>query len=522
MIARRITILCFVLAGCAVGPDFERPKPPVDAGYAPQPMADNIVTSEIHGGEPQRLVAGRDVPFDWWKAFKCPGLDSLVEKAFRANPTITSAQAALRQAQEMVYAQNGFFFPTIGADYNFERQQLAGNLGGNSPGVQGNGQVISTYQNPSGPPPFNGPVTFNLHTAQLTVGYTPDVFGLNRRQVESLDAQAVQQRLQLEATYVTLASNVVAAVIQEASTRASIAAARAIISQNERALEILRGQFAQGYAMRLDVAAQETQLAQARQLLPPLKKQFEQTRDLIRVLVGNLPNQDVAQTFDFAALTMPSELPVTVPSMIVERRADVRMAEEQLRGANAGLGIAIADRLPAFTISGSAGGVASQISQIFDTGGPFWSLIFDVSVPIFDGNTLLHRQRAANQALIQAAEQYRLAVLTAYQNVADSLHALAEDADGLKAALDADRAAKVTLDLTRRQLELGYVNYLALITAEVAYQQAELTLIQAQATRFGDTAALYQAMGGGWWNRPNQDLDNTDFNLIADVVSGLF
>jgi NodT family efflux transporter outer membrane factor (OMF) lipoprotein len=316
-----------------------------------------------------------------------------------------------------------------------------------------------------------------------------------------LDAQAQMQRFELEATYVSLASNVVGAAIQEASTRAQIAAIKEIIADNDKSLALLRDKFKQGYAMGIDVAAQELQLAQAKALLPPLEKQFEQTRDLIRALVGNLPNQDVEETFDLASLTLPSEVPVSLPAKIIAQRPDIRAAEQQLRSANAQVGVAVAAMLPQFTISGAVGGTATQFPWLFRSGGPFWTLIGDVTQPVFAGGTLLHTKRAADQALLQAAAQYQSAVLTGYQNVADTLHAMLADADSLRAAVEAERAARATLELTHERMRYGYTDYLTDLAAEMAYQQAVLSLVQARATRFGDTAALYQALGGGWWNR---------------------
>jgi NodT family efflux transporter outer membrane factor (OMF) lipoprotein len=261
--------------------------------------------------------------------------------------------------------------------------------------------------------------------------------------------------------------------------------------------------------MRIDVAAQEAQLAQAKTLLPPLEKQFEQTRDLLRALVGKLPNQELEQTFELSSLTLPQDLPLSLPSKIIEQRPDVRAAAEQLRSANAQVGVAIAAMLPQFSITGAIGGGANEFAWMFRNGGPFWNLIGGVTQPIFAGGTLLHTKRAADQALLQAAAQYQQTVLTAYQNVADTLHAMVADADELAAADAAVRAAKVTLDLTREQMQDGFTDFLASLAAEIAYQQAVLTVVQAQSTRFGDTAALYQALGGGWWNRPAELSSNT-------------
>jgi NodT family efflux transporter outer membrane factor (OMF) lipoprotein len=487
-------------AGCAVGPNFHKPQAPPNAGYTTAPLPSATSSANTQGGEAQRFELGQDVPFKWWEAFGSPAINSLVERAFRANPTVRAAQAALRQAQELVYAQEGYFFPSVSADYNFERQKLAGNLSGSSaPGVQGNGTAITAVQQST--PPYNEPLYYNFHTAQLTVGFVPDVFGGNRRKVESLDAQAQMQRFELEATYVSLASNVVAAAIQEASTRAQLKAAQEIIGQNEKSLQILHDKFDSGYATRIDVALQEQQLAQAKALLPPLEKQFEQNRDLMRALAGNLPDQDVVETFELASLQLPSPLPVSLPSKIIEQRPDIRAAEEQLHAANAQVGVAVAAMLPQFTITGTAGGTATQFAQMFRHGGPFWSLIGDVSQPVFAGGTLWHTKRAADEALRQAAAQYQTTVLQAYQNVADTLHAILSDADALATAVESERAAKVTLDLTQQRMQSGYSDYLTELAAEMAYQQAVLSRVQAQATRLGDTAALYQALGGGWWNR---------------------
>jgi NodT family efflux transporter outer membrane factor (OMF) lipoprotein len=492
-------------SSCAVGPNFHKPEAPPNAAYAPTPLPETSSSADVHGGEVQHFIAGRDIPFEWWELFESKALNTLIEKAFKANPTIVAAQAALAQAQELVYAQQGFFFPSLGATYQAERHKIAGNLTNDqAPGVQGNGDNLSAPLQTPGVPPYTAPLYYNFQTAELTVGFVPDVFGGNRRQVESLAAQADAQRFALEATYITLASNVAAAAIQEASLRAQIQATRAIIAADQRALQILRDQFRLGSAMRIDVAAQETALAQAKATLPPLQLQFEQTRDLIRALVGNLPNDDVPETFELDALRLPPDVPLSLPAKIIEQRPDVRAAAAQLHAANAQVGVAVAAMLPQFPITGSYGGNADQFSWMFRSGGPFWNLVGDMTQPLFQGGTLLHRKRAAQQALKQAAAQYQSAVVTAYQNVADTLHASLSDADALAAQVDAENAAKVTYDLTRRQMETGYVSYLILLGAETAYQQALLGRVQAQATRYGDTVALFQALGGGWWNRKPQ------------------
>jgi NodT family efflux transporter outer membrane factor (OMF) lipoprotein len=483
-------------SGCAVGPDYHRPGAPPDAAYAPTPLPSESSGSDVRGGEVQHLIAGRDLAFDWWQQFQSPALDALVAQAFTANPTIRAAQAALAQAQELVRAQRGFYYPSVGAGFQAERVKVAGNnTQSSSLGIQGNGENLGQPVQPA------VPLYYQFYTAGLTVGFVPDVFGANRRQVELLAAQTDVQRFALEATYVTLASNVVGAAIQQASLRAQIDATQQIIAADETCLQILRDQFRLGFAMRIDVAAQEAALALAESALPPLQKQYEQTRDLIRALLGNLQDRDVPQVIELDALQLPPELPLSLPARIIEQRPDVRAAESQLHAANAQVGVAVAAMLPQFSITGTLGGNAAQIPLLFGSGGPFWTLVGGVTQPVFEGGTLLHTKRAASAALKQAAAQYQSTVITAYQNVADTLHASLSDADTLAGAVESEHAAKVTYDLTRRQMEVGYVNYLALLSAETAYQQALLTRVQAQAARFGDTVALFQALGGGWWNR---------------------
>lgn len=490
-------LISAALAGCAVGSDFKRPATPTADSYSPEPMPETTASAPVSGGEPQRFNPTADIPFDWWTLFQSPQINSLIKRAFNANPNIESAQAALRQAQENAAAQNGFFYPTVGASYSPSRNKLAGNMGSSAPGIQGNGEIIQ----PS--PGSASPVYYNFHVAQLTVGYVPDVFGLNRRQMESAEAQVTAQKLQLEATYITLTSNVVAAALQEASIRAQLATLERIVDINKETLVILRNQSRLGYVSGMEVVAQEFSLAMAEQSLAPLQKQLEQTRDLIRVLVGNLPSEDVEEKFELASFHLPQELPISLPSKIVEQRPDVRAAEEQLHFASAQAGVAVANRLPQFAVTADVGGMASTPGWLFRTGGGFFNLAASVSQTIFDGGTLRAKSRAAEQALIQAGAQYRSTVIAALQNVADTLYTIQSDANALKAAANAAQAAQTALDLTRKQYQVGYVNYQAQLAAEQSYLLAAINLAQAQTNRLGDTAALYQALGGGWWNRSN-------------------
>ncbi len=338
----------------------------------------------------------------------------------------------------------------------------------------------------------------------------PDVFGLNRRNMESLQAQEQAVRYQMIATYTTLTANVVVAAIQEGSLQMQIDATRQLIDINANMLKVLQYQFSKGYASGLDVAAQESQVAQIAATLPPLLKQFAQQRDLLAVLTGRFPSQAGEEKFELASLNLPEELPVSVPSELVAQRPDVLQAEENLHAASAKIGIAIANRLPSITLTANAGSTALAMNQLFTAGTGFWGVGAAATAPLFQGGTLLHQERAAKAAYVQASEQYRSTVLTAFQNVADTLTALEQDAEALKAAAAAAAAAKVTLDLAQRQLQDGYAGYLALLSAEQAYQQDVINLVQAQANRYADTAALFQALGGGWWHRADLSKDKNE------------
>ncbi len=493
-------LLCLLaaLGGCAVGPDFKRPAAPAATGYGAAVATQETAATAVLHGEAQKF-APRDIPYEWWTLFRSPELDALIKRAFKTNPDIEAAQAALRQAQRYTEAQQGFFYPTVSAGYSAGRHKLAGNMGGNSPGLQGNGKVIQTYSNPAGPK-YVGAAYFNFHIAQLTVGYVPDVFGANRRQVESAEAQVEMQRMQLEATYITLASNVVAAAIQEASIRAQIEAQLKIIGFNRQALEIMRNQLKLGYVSEMDVTQQEITCALSQQALVPLQQQLEQTRDLLRVLAGNTPDQDIEETFTLEALHLPQELPLSLPSKLVEQRPDVRIAEAQLHYASAQYGVSIANRLPQFAVTGAIGGMASTPGWMFRNGGGFFDLTANVAQTIFDGGTLRALSRAAKEGLNQAGAQYRGVVMAALQNVADTLYVIQSDARALQEAAAAAQAAGKLGEMTRKQYEAGYADFQTLLVAQLNEQLANINLVQAQTNRLGDTAALFQALGGGWWN----------------------
>jgi NodT family efflux transporter outer membrane factor (OMF) lipoprotein len=472
-----MALLVAAVSACAVGPNFKRPPAPAAPNYGSAPMRGDIDST-------QHLVADLDIPSQWWTLFQSPKLNLLVEQALKGSPDVGAAQAALRQAHELYSAQWTALFPTVQGGVTGDRSQF--------PAATLTSPVTATN------------TTYTLFTAELTLSYVPDIFGGTRRAVEQAKAQVESTRFQLEATYLTLSSNVVVTAVQEASLRGQIEATTRLLELQHQLTEKIRQQRTLGTADDLDLLAQQALEAQTAQTLPPLQKQLGQTRDALTALLGRLPADEPAETFRLEELTLPADLPVSVPSKLVEQRPDVREAEENMHAASAAVGIATADLLPQFSINADVGSSALQLQKLFSPYTAFWDLGASLSETLFDAGALYHRRRAAIAALDQAAAQYRGAVILACQNVADTLRALRSDADALKASDEAARAAKSAFDLAQRQRNIGTISFVAVLNAEQAYRQAELSLVQAQANRYADTAGLFQALGGGWWNRARE------------------
>jgi len=469
-----------LLGACAVGPDFQRPQAPQVQGYTAAPLPQKTAAGAGRAGGAQTFVNGADIPAQWWTLFHSSKLDALVEQALKSNADVAAAQAALRQAHENLLAQQGGLFPSV-----------SGNATGNREKVS-----LASYGLPGG-----GDEIYNLFNATVNVSYTLDVWGGVRRGVEAQRAQAEYQSFQLEGTYLTLSANVVTTAIQEASLRGQIAATQAIVDADRKQLETVQRQLALGGAARLDVLTQKTQLTGVLATLPPLQKQLQQNRDLLAVLLGQPPSQQPAAQFELDDLQLPQQVPLSLPSRLVEQRPDVRAQESLLHQASAQIGVATANMLPQFTVTGQFGGTSTNISDLLKSSSNIWSLGAGITQPIFDGGQLLHKKRAAVAAYDQAAAQYRSTVLGALRNVADTLQALQADADALNAQDQAVEAAADTLKVAHSRYAAGSISAIELLVVERAYQQARIAQLQAQAARYADTAALFQALGGGWWNR---------------------
>ena len=488
------------LAACAVGPNFAVPPAPDVSGYTPEGEPAATASAAIAAGTSQKFALGRDIPGEWWKVFHSSDLDALTAQALLANPSLEAAQASLWQAKENLYAQAGSLLPTFDANASATRQQF-------SPAEFGG----------SGPPSI-----FNLYQATVNVSYAVDVFGGTRRQIESTAAAADYQYFELEAAYLSLTSNVVTAYVQAASLHGQIDATRDIIRLEREQLVVVQHQFDVGAAAKTDVLTQQSEVATQEATLPPLEKQLEQERHVLLALTGHFPSEALHANMTLAALRLPSFLPLSLPSDLVEQRPDIRAAEAQLHQASAQIGVAVANRLPKITLTADYGSDALTTAALFTPATAVWEIVGSGTQPIFHGFTLLHQERAARAAYDQADAQYRNTVLSAFQNVADTLRALQLDAATLRAQRAALKASSDTLDLARGQYKLGAITYVTLLNAQRSYQTARLAVVQAQAARFADTAALFQALGGGWWNRVDMAPNpySPDANGLAEQVGG--
>lgn len=470
--------LLVALQGCAVGPDYHAPAAP-HATLTAAPQA---------GAAAQDFTPGADIAGDWWRLFQSPALNRMIGIALANNPNLAAAQASLVQAEETLRGTaGGLLLPSVSAGLSAQRDQA-------SPATYASlgGQTAATKL--SIPP-------YTLFDASLSVSYTLDIWGENRRQIEALQAQTEYQRDQLEAAYLTLTGNVVTAAVQEASLQAQIDATNEVIAAEQRMLTILQHQQVLGGASGAQVLQQQAQMAQAQATLPPLQDALAQTRNALLAYEGALPGAAQPPAMALDALTLPRDLPVSLPSSLVAQRPDIRAAAAQLHAATAKLGVADAQLLPQITLTGQVGHESLTTDTLFTPQTLLWNLMAGLTQPVFEGGQLLANRKAAQAALQGAGANYQQAVVTGFQNVADVLAALQYDQDELTAADAARDAARASLTLTQSQYQLGGEPLVAVLNAQTAYQNAAMAEVKARAARLSDTAALYVALGGGWWHR---------------------
>lgn len=476
-------VTALLLGGCAVGPDFKSPEAPAAAqntsDFTPTPLAKSTESADVPAGAAQHFRSGEDIQAEWWALFQSDTLDQLIRAALAQNPSVASAQAALREAQQNLAAQNGaLLYPNVGLQAQVERQR--------APVLTQDGAI---------------PFTYTTNSVGVSVSYQLDLFGGNRRTLEGLAAAVDYQRFQLEGTYLTLISNVVQTAIQESSLRAQLKTTLEVLELQKRALEVVQVQFDAGAVAKSSLLTQQTQVAQTEATVPPLEKSLSQARHQLAVLVGKLPSEQGLPEFDVDSLKLPENLPVSLPSALVRQRPDIRANEALLHQASAQVGVATAALYPQLNLSATYGSGSARAGDLFSSPSIVWSALGGLTQPVFNGGALTSAKRAAEAAYDQSAANYRSTVLNAFKNVADALRAIEYDARTMRTQAEANALAADSLRLSGEQYKFGSVGYLQLLEAQRAYAQTRIDLVQAQVARYSDTVALFQALGGGWWNQ---------------------
>jgi NodT family efflux transporter outer membrane factor (OMF) lipoprotein len=463
-----------LLTGCAVGPDFVTPAAPqskdYEVGGTPQPDVENATEAQQH------FAMGKKVSGSWWQLFHSAQLDSVLQQTIAGNQTLVTAQAALAQAQQGIAQASGALWPQV-------------DIGAGAHRLRVNDAAVGVAQ--------QGPIV-NLFTIGPTLSYAVDPFGGNRRRVEQQEALAQFQDYQLDAAYLTLTGGAATQAVQLASARAQIQAANVIIADDERNLELVRTQRRAGEATQLEVELAQSQLAADRTLLPPLRQQVSVARHALATLVGKAPGEWAPPDFDLAEFTLPQDLPVTLPSELVRQRPDILASEAQLHAASAAVGVATAQLYPNLTLSASFTQEALKPSKLFNPASSIFDVGANLLAPVFHGGALRAQKQATVDAFNGALATYKQTVLTSFQQVADTLQALAHDAELLDAQRRALESAENSLRLTRTTFRYGNVGILQVLDAQRQAEQARLGYVRAQAQRYLDSITLFTAMGGGW------------------------
>ncbi len=482
-LATSVAFVALTVTACMVGPDFHPPAAPTTTHYTKPttPAKTTATPSAGDAGQAQVLALQQTLPENWWYLLGSDKVNTLVKQGLVNSPTLTAAKATLAEAQETMQADIGnLLFPAI--DYNAQAQRLrtsAISIGGSS----------------------NNAI-FNLYNTSLNVSYSLDIWGGSRRAIESAAAQVDYEYDELLATYLTLSSNIVSTSIAIASLRDQIQATRALMTDQQQILTITQQQYHEGGASYQDVLLQQTELAQTEATLPPLNQALAETNHSLAVLLGQLTSDTSPLNLSLSQLKLPVSLPISLPAALIKQRPDIQASQALLHVASANIGVATANLLPEVTLTGNNGYVSSSLANFISKKNNVWSFGAKLMQPVFHGGALWATRKAAIDAFDVAAANYQQTLLLAFQNVADALTNIQQDALEFNRQYMANHSALESLKITQQQYRLGGVNYLTVLNAQEKYEETTLAFIKAKAARFADTVSLYQALGGGWWQDP--------------------
>lgn len=484
----QLGVVALVLVqGCTVGPNYHAPAPPTVSTYTPRPQPNKTVSSPGTAGAAQTFSPSEDVPVQWWMLFHSPALDGMVREALTHSPTLEQATARLTQAQEELKARAGATkYPSVSGHVAVQEEQI--NL------------AAYGIQFPNTPPfaSLTSPSPFTLLNGSIAVSYALDIFGANRRLIESLRAQRDYEAWQAVGARLMLAGNVVSAAIRQAQLRAQIDLTRQLLDVEQQQLKIVEQRYRAGGVSEYDIRSQRTLVAQTQAALPPLEQQIDVIEDQLAVLMGKSPSEAHVAAISLDRLHLPEELPLSIPSALVRQRPDIQAAEALLHQASANVGVATANLYPQIVLSGSGGAIGTS----FTSGGGIWNVGGALAQPLYNGGALRAEKRKAQAAYQEAGSVYRQTVLEAFEQVADTLSSLQHDAQALAARSEAATEADGSYRIASERYRAGGISQAALLDAERQQLQTALDRTSASAARYADSAALFQALGGGWWNGP--------------------
>ncbi|MGN6277565.1 MAG: efflux transporter outer membrane subunit [Sphingomonas sp.] len=465
------------LAGCTVGPNFERPAAPSTSAYT----SPHDAMPKPAPGPGATLGAGPGLA--WWTAFDSPQMNALVDQAIAHNASLEASNATLAAAREQVAAARGKELPQVDANAGAHHEEA--NLAGFGFKL---GALPGLTSNP----------VFDLYSVGGGISYDLDLFGKQRRTVEQAAAQAEAQQRQTEAAHLALAGQVVNQVLTIAAIRERINTANTLLADDQRNVDLTQKRKDAGEGTLTEVLNAQSQFMADRSSIPQLEQQLDEARHLLATLIGIAPSELGATDFDLASFTLPQSIPVSMPSSLVHKRPDILQAEADLHAATAAVGVATADLYPDITLGGTYTQGSPSIGDLLSSKFRGFDLFAGLTAPIFHGGTLKAQKRAAVDNAKAADATYRQTVLDAFRQTADLLDAIKSDARSVANRQESVGVAQHSLQLSRRSFQVGNSGLLQILDSQRLYEQARMGLVDMRAQQFLNVARLYVATAGGW------------------------
>lgn len=470
-----LTSLTLWTGGCAVGPNYHQPGVPTPAHWS----------EPLNGGE----TGGPAAVADWWKNFRDPELDSLISRATQSNLDLKIAQARVREARAEYGIAAGNLWPTVDASGSYARQRES-----QRQALIGPGDRV----------PPGVPVNNNYYQSGFDASWEIDVFGGQRRAVESAKAQVAAAQFGERDVLVTLLGEVARNYVEARGDQRQLEIARENITAQEHTLALTRNRYTNGLANNLDVQQASTLLATTRAAMPTLETALQASIHRLGVLLGQPPESLQTELSAVAPIpAAPPEVPVGLPSELLLRRPDVQEAERQLAAATAKIGVAKADLFPKFYLTGVAGFQSVSAGDWFDAGSRFWSAGPTAQWNIFDAGRIRANIKIQNARQEQALATYEQTALSAFEDVENALTAYAKEQVRRRSLEDAVTSSQESLRLANQLYANGLSDFINVLDAERSLYQAQDALVQSDRTVSTDVIALYKSLGGGWEIEPS-------------------